>query len=98
MPEKAARMLDILGVEERRRDLRFANWGADDLYGWKGDEPQPEPYVFPRPSEKDGTSKGECMAVLMQRKKAEKEAQKARQRKKAEKEAKKARRRTETTA
>jgi methionyl-tRNA synthetase len=80
MPEKATRLLDILGIEKMRRDLRYAKWGADNLYGWKGSEPPPEPYVFPRPSKKDGTGKGESMLALMQRKKAVKEANKARQR------------------
>ena len=75
MPAKAAEMLDILGVKDTRRSLRFALWGADNSYGV---EKQSDiPYVFPRLGK---APEGESMEELRMRRRAEKNAQKEKDR------------------
>lgn len=70
MPGKAAEMLDVLGVDIGRRDLRFALWGADMYYGRKRQGTAPI-HVFPRLEEIESGIL-ENMEELMKRRRAEK--------------------------
>ena len=71
MPVKATEMLDVLGVDPARRDLRFALWGADFYYGRKKDGSTASVHVFPRLEEIE-SGLLENMEELMKRRRAEK--------------------------
>ena len=71
MPGKAAEMLDVLGVDPARRDLRFALWGADFYYGKKKRGKIAPVHVFPRLEEIE-SGLLENMEELMKRRRAEK--------------------------
>jgi len=72
MPVKATEMLDVLGVDPGRRDLRFALWGADFYYGRKrSPQSMGQVHMFPRLEEIE-SGLLENMEELMKRRRAEK--------------------------
>lgn len=71
MPAKANECLDIIGVDPKRRNMTFAEWGKDRFYGRKGYKPGPQ--LFPRmESPTEAGSENETMEELMKRRRAEK--------------------------
>jgi hypothetical protein len=71
MPVKANEALDMIGVDAKKRNMKFAEWGADPFYGRKGGQSIPQ--LFPKLTISEETS-GETMEELMRRRRAEKEA------------------------
>jgi methionyl-tRNA synthetase len=59
MPAKAAFILDILNVEQHKRQFQYALWGADTTYGigFKGSKSSTTPQVFPRDAPEGETVK-----------------------------------------
>ena len=73
MPVKATETLDILGVDPKKRNLSYAEWGKDPFYGRKGSKQTPQ--LFPRLAS-PADANNETMEELMKRRRAEKLAMK----------------------